>query len=216
MLQHQQTVFAGAARRVRSRRDALGDFGLGLSLSAAAASLMFMAMLVTRQSRVAALLPSMGAVSASLETQLPAAVASQFLYAYVLLSLFVRVVRRGAVAVVLTAAVAVAVHLTAPGTTAFTAASVAATTLAGGAAFIATGRLWMPIALSYGWMLFEGPIFGFASGGLPVHSPWFRQEMLQYTVWSGGVHGPDASIFGIAAKLIMAGAVLAFARKDTP
>ena len=216
MLQHQRLIFAGAERRMPSRRDALADFGLGITLSAAAAALMFMAMLVTRQSRIAALLPSISAISSSLSTSLPSAVASQFLYSYVLVSAIVLVVRRGWIAVLLTTAVAMGDHLMAPGTSAFTAAGLGAMTLACGAAFVTTGRLWMPIALSFGWMLCEGPIFGFASGGMVAQQSWFRQDILQYTVWSGGVLGPDASVFGIVAKLLLAGAVVAVARKDTP
>lgn len=208
LLQHQATVFAGAARMARSRRDALGDFGIGLVVSAAGASLMFIGMLVTRQSRIAAVLPSMGALSTSLSTILPGAIAGAWLYCYVLVSVIVLVVRRAWIAAIVTTAVAVGVHLMAPGTNAYTAAGAGAATLAGAMAFIATGRLWMPVALGYGWLLFEGPIFGFASGGLPVHQSWFRQEMLEYTRWSGGVHGPDASIFGIIAKLLMAAAVI--------
>lgn len=214
LLQNQRRVFAGSAGLARSRREAFTDFGFGLAVAAACVSVMFMLMLVTQQSRVVDLSPSLAAVSASLSASLPAAIASQWLFAYVLVSVLMLLVRRGWIAVVIASAIAVALHLLSPGTTAFTAAGVAAMAVAAGTAFVATNRLWMPIALSYGWMLFEGPIFGFASGGLPVRQSWFHQETLQYTIWSGGVHGPDASLFGIAARVIMAGAVIAFARKD--
>jgi hypothetical protein len=171
---------------------------------------------VTRQSHVTEFTPSIAALSASLATALPVAVADQFLYAYVLVSVLVIVVRRRWIAVAVAVAIAMAADLMWPGTTAFTAVSVGAMTLAGSVAFIATGRLWLPVALAYGWRLFEGPIFGFASSGLPVHQSWFRQDILQFTVWSGGVHGPDAGAFGIAAKLLLAGAVIAFVRKEQP
>ena len=208
LLQHQAMVFAGAARWARSRRGTLMDFGIGLAVSSACVSLVFIAMLVTGQSRIAAVVPSIGALSASLSTCLPGAIASAWLYGYVLVSVIVLVVRRGWIAAILVTAVAVGVHLMAPGTNAYTAAGVGAATLAGAVAFIATGRLWMPVALGYGWLLFEGPIFGFASGGLPVHQSWFHQETLRFTEWSGGVLGPDASVFSIIAKLIMTATVL--------
>ena len=214
MLQHQRMVFAGTERLWRSRRDALTDFAFGLAIAAAAVSVMFMAMLVTQQSRVAGVTPSISALSASLTTSLPAAVAMQCLYSYVLVSVLMLLVRRGWIAVLLATAVAISDHLMAPGTTMFTAAGAGALTLAGGVAFVATGRLWMPIALIYGWRLFEGPVFGFASGGMVTAQSWFRQDILQYTALSGGVHGPDASVFGLVAKLLMAGAVIAFARKE--
>ncbi len=208
LLQHQAVVFADAARMARSRRDALMDFGIGLVVSAAGVSLMFMAMLVMRQSRIAAVAPSLGALSASLGTMLPGAIAGAFLYGYVLASVIMLAVRRAWIAAMVTTAVAVGVHLMAPGTNAHTAAGAGAATLAGVAAFLATGRLWMPVALGYGWLLFEGPIFGFASGGLPAHQSWFRQETLQFTAWSGGIIGPDASVAGIIAKLLMTAAVI--------
>lgn len=215
LLQHQHRVFASAASLARSRRDAFADFGFGLAVAAASVSIVFMLMLLTQQSRIAGLEPSMAAISASLHTGLPVAIAGQWLFAYVLVSVLMLTLRRGWLAVALGSAVAVGLHLTSPGTTAWTAVSVAAMSVATGTAFISTGRLWMPVALAYGWLLFEGPIFGFASGGLPVRLSWFQQETLQYTVWSGGVHGPDASLFGIAARVIMAGAVIAFARKES-
>jgi len=215
MLQYQRLIFAGVAGLARSRRQALGDFGFGLIVSAACVSLMFMAMLLTQQSRIAAIAPSLAAVAQSITTRLPVAIASQWLFAYALVSVIKVVLRRGWIAVSLATIVSAGLHLSMPGTTIFTAASVAVMAIATGAAFVTTGRLWMPIALSYGWLLCEGPIFGFASGGLPMRLSWFRQETLQYTVWSGGVHGPDASLLGIIARVIMAVAVIAFARKDT-
>lgn len=215
MLQHQHRVFAGVASLARSRRQALGDFGFGLLVSAASVSLMFIAMLVTQQSRVAAITLSLAAVAQSINTRLPMAIASQWLFAYALVSVLLLALSRAWLAVSLAVVAAVGLHLWQPGTTMFTAASVAAMAVATGAAFVTTGRLWMPIALSYGWLLSEGPIFGFASGGLPVRVSWFHQETLQFTIWSGGVHGPDASLFGILARGIMAIAVIAFARKDT-
>jgi membrane protease YdiL (CAAX protease family) len=215
LLRHQRAVFAGAGAASRSRRDALGDFGLGLALSAACVSLAFIATLVTRQSRIDGFVPSIDAIATPAMSMLGAAIARECLFAYVLISVIALIVRVRWIAVLIATSVAVGVHLTAPGTSALTAAGVGASSLAAGAAFIATGRLWMPVALAFGWMLFEGPIFGFASGGLPVSHPWFRQEILRYTTWSGGILGPDASVLGIIAKLIMAGAVVAFARRDT-
>ena len=215
LLKHQKTIFAGAGHVPRLRRDALGDFGFGLALSAACVSLVFIAILLTRQARIDGFEPAVSALSASAGAMLGAAVARNVLFGYVLTSIIVLVVRRGWIAVLIATSVVMGLHLTAPGTNAFTAASAGALALAAGAAFIATGRLWMPVALTFGWMLFEGPIFGFASGGITAHQSWFRQEILQYTTWSGGVLGPDASVLGIIAKLMMAGAVAVFARRDT-
>ena len=215
MLRHQRTIFAGARTIIRSRREALADFGLGLVMSAAAVSLAFIATLLTRQARVMELVPSFGALATAAMPRLGASIAHECVYAYVLVTVLMIVLRHRWIAVAVAAAAAAGIHLMSPGTNAFTAASAAAGVLAGGAAFVVTGRLWMPIALTFGWQMAQGPIFGFASGGLPVPHSWFRQEILEYTAWSGGVLGPDASVIGIAAKLLMAAAVVAFAQRDT-
>jgi hypothetical protein len=208
LLQHQRVIFAGALSRLRSRRGALADFGLGLLVSSAAVALMFIAMQFSQQSRIAAFSPALSPISDSLTQQLPRALATQWLYAYVLVSVLVLVLRRGWIAVLAASAIAAGVHLLSPGTNTFTALSLALMVMAGGFAFVSTGRLWMSVALSYGWLLSEGPIFGFSSGGFQVRHPWFQQEILQFTEWSGGVYGPDASLFGLIAKALIVVAVV--------
>jgi len=208
ILQHQRLVFAGTAHLASGRRAALSEFGLGIVTASAAAAVMFVTTLVTLQSRIAEVTPSVAAVSATLRTNLPAVLASQWLWSFVVISVVFVLVRRGWIAVVVATAASVTWHLMAPGTTALTASSVGAIALATGWAYVETGRLWMPIGLAYGWALCEGAIFGFASGGFPVRLSWFRQDILQYTAWSGGVHGPDASLIGLIAKAMMVVAVV--------
>jgi hypothetical protein len=208
ILQHQQVLFARVSQVWRSRRDAFRDFSIGVLIAGAGVSLMFAAMLITAQTRIIGVEPSVSAITFSVRKFLPYAVGTQLLFLYVFVAAMMVVVRRGRFAVPLACAVVMAIHMSSPGSTAYTAAGVGAVGLATGSAFIKTGRLWMPIGISVGWMFFEGPIFGFASGGFPVAHPWFRQEVLQDSIWSGGVHGPDASLFGTIAKLAMAAAVV--------
>lgn len=207
MLQHQRRLFADAPFARWSRRDAMADFGVGFVIAAAAASLMFVAMVLSGQIRIAAAMPSLAAISASLATALPRALAAELLLSYGITALLLRITRRPGTAIVSTVAVAIAWHLQTPGTTSFTAAGVAVTAAASAAAFVCTGRLWMSVALRYGWWLCVGTIYGFPLDGWPVRLSWFRQDVVQYTAWSGGVHGPDASVIGTLAKLAMLAAV---------
>lgn len=208
ILQHQRRLFADVSLGRRSRGQALGDFGVGFVIAAAAASVMFVVMVFSAQIRIEAAMPSVAALSASLGTALPRALAAEVLLSYIVTAVWLRLTRRAWIAVVGTMAVAMAWHLQTPGTTMFTAASVGATVAASSAAALFTGRLWMPVALRYGWLLCVGTIYGFPLDGWPVRQAWFRQEVLQYTAWSGGVHGPDASVIGTVAKLALVAEVI--------
>ena len=121
-------------------------------------------------------------------------------------------VRRGWIAALIASALVVWVHLQSPGTSAHTAAGAGALALAMTLAYAKTGRLWLPVGLSYGWLLFEGPVFGFPTNGFPIGHPWFRQQVLTYTTLGGGVIGPAASVFATAAKCLLVAAVIAVTR----
>lgn len=212
LLQHQSLLFADAKRIARSRRQALVDFGLGLLLAAAAVALMFVAALAARQVRIGAMELSVAPLLASLSRQLPRAIASAFLWCYVYTGAIAATTRRPLLAAMAVALGAAAWNGWGAGATFFTAASAGALVLAQTWAYASTGRLWMPVAISFGWMLCEGPIFGFSSGGFPPQSPWIQQEILQYTAWNGGVYGPDGAVFGIAAKLLIVAALVYLGR----
>lgn len=207
-LQHQRLLFGGAPARLRPRGAALRQLGLGLLLSAAGAAIMFALTIGTGQSRIESFTPSLTALSSALTTALPVAIASAVLTCFVLVTLAFAVVRRGWLAAIIATTVAVAVYLQVPGHTAATAPGVAALTLAMTLAFAGTGRLWMPIGLSFGWLLAEGPIFGFPTNGFPIGHPWVEQMQMQYSVFAGGIIGPAASVFATAAKCLLVVAVL--------
>lgn len=212
LLQHQHMLFADARRIARPRRQGLADFGVGLLLAAAAVALMFVATLVARQVRIGDVFIAAAPLMDTLLRDLPRAIASAFLWCYVYTGALAALIRRPAVAAALVAIAAFGWNLAAAGATALTAAGAAAMVLALSFAYVSTGRLWMPVAIGFGWAICEGPIFGFSSGGFPPASPWFQQEILQYTVWNGGVHGPDGSIFGTVAKLLIVAGIVYLGR----
>jgi len=70
------------------------------------------------------------------------------------------------------------------------------TTLAGfilGYAFLATGRLWLPIAFHFSWNCAEGLIFGFPVSGMPSPA-WIQQKFAGPVIWTGGKFGPEAGL----------------------
>jgi hypothetical protein len=213
-LRHQHLLFAGAARRVAPRREGLRQFALGLALAAAAAAVLFVLTLLSGQARIAGIEISVSAISSSLTTALPVAIASVILSCAILTTTAYAVVRRGWIAAIIATAIAVALHLLAPGTNLYTAFGAGALTLAATLAFAGTGRLWLPVGLSYGWFLFEGPVFGFPTNGFPIGHPWFQQQMLEYTTLAGGVIGPAASVFATAAKCLLVIAVIVITRSE--
>ncbi len=208
LLQHQRRIFADAPRRIGGRREALGDFGVGLVVAAAAASVLFLATLFTAQARVAAFAPTLAALSASLTTALPIALAAEVVFSYVVVGALHRVIAARPIVLVCAVAVAIGWHAMTPGATALTMAGAGLVAAASASAYLATGRLWMPVALRFGWLLCAGTIYGFPLSGWPVRQAWFQLETVRYTAWSGGVHGPDASLLGALAKAVMVAAVL--------
>jgi hypothetical protein len=215
MLQHQRLVFGASRARVSSRRDGLRQLAIGLVLASAAVAMMFAVTVISGYSRIAAVSPSLSAISDSLATALPVALASAIVSCVVLTTLAFAVVRRGWIAAIIAAAITVVVHLQSPGTNAYTAAGAGALALAMTLAFANTRRLWMPVGLAYGWLLFEGPIFGFPTNGFPIGHPWFQQQIMEYTTLGGGIIGPEASVFAIVAKCMLIAAVIFVTRSET-
>ncbi|TAK17017.1 MAG: hypothetical protein EPO35_04140 [Acidobacteria bacterium] len=213
VLKHQHLLFAGARARLEPRAAALRQLGLGLALASAAVALMFVVTIATSQSKIVAFEPSMTSISESLTTALPAALACVLLSCLLVATPAYALVRRGWLAAIIATAVTVALHWQTPGSNAHTAAGVGALTLAMTFAFTGTGRLWMPVGLTFGWLLVEGPIFGFPTNGFPIGHPWVQQQVVRYTIMSGGIIGPAASLIATSAKLLLVAAVALYIRK---
>lgn len=214
MLQHQRLLFGAARARVPSRRNGLRQLATGVALASAGVTLMFVVTVVSGHSKIVAVSPSLSAIADSLTTALPVALASAIVSCVVLTTLAFALVRRGWIAAIIASVLTVVIHLQSPGTSAFTAAGVGGLALAMTLAFAYTGRLWMPIGLAYGWLLFEGPIFGFPTNGFPIGHPWFGQQVMEYTTLGGGIIGPDASVFATAAKCLLIAAVIFVIRSE--
>ena len=70
-------------------------------------------------------------------------------------------------------------------------------------AYLATGRLWLPIALHFSWNFFQGPVFGFPVSGVPPQGLFVVEST--GPVWvTGGAFGPEAGLTGLMALGIIA------------
>lgn len=74
-----------------------------------------------------------------------------------------------------------------------------------GAAYAATGRLWVPIGLHMGWNFAEGSIFGMTLSGNAMGAGLIRGTLSGRQILTGGEFGPEASI--VAVILCFAAAV---------
>jgi len=78
-----------------------------------------------------------------------------------------------------------------------------------GAAFLATGRLWLPLGLHAAWNFTEGA-FGTAISGTDAPAGYFATHLTGSAVWTGGSFGPEASL---AAVVLCLAAAAMFLRK---
>jgi len=74
-----------------------------------------------------------------------------------------------------------------------------------GAAYAATGRLWVPIGLHVGWNFTEGSLFGMTLSGNTMAPGLIRGSLNGPHILTGGDFGPEASI--VAVILCLAAAV---------
>jgi uncharacterized protein len=70
-----------------------------------------------------------------------------------------------------------------------------------GGAYAITGRLWMPIALHFGWNFAEGTLFGMSVSGGPQTLALSRGTLSGPTILTGGAFGPEASIASVSLCL---------------
>lgn len=116
------------------------------------------------------------------------------------------------IALGLTALIFAASHLPNEGVTLL---AVAVTAVAGvmlGAAFMATGRLWLPIGMHFGWNYMLGTVLSVAVSG--HQGKGLVQGTLVGPDWlTGGAYGIEASLAGLAAVSLASVFLIALARK---
>lgn len=81
-----------------------------------------------------------------------------------------------------------------------------------GAAYMASGRLWLPIALHAGWNLAQLGLLGVQRPGHSTHGVW-SSRFTGRTLLSGGDWGPEISIVAVALCLAAAVVLLAVAKR---
>jgi uncharacterized protein len=96
-------------------------------------------------------------------------------------------------------------HASNPAATTIGVSSIALAGVFLAAAYVATGRLWLPIGLHTGWNFAEGSLFGTAVSGNTVGSPLIRGQMSGPDILTGGAFGPEASI--VAVLVVLAGTI---------
>lgn len=116
------------------------------------------------------------------------------------------------IALGLTALIFAVSHLPNEGVTVL---AVAVTAVAGvmlGAAFMATGRLWLAIGMHFGWNYTLGTVFSVAVSGHPGKG--LVQGTLIGPEWlTGGAYGIEASVAGLAAVSLASVFLMALARQ---
>jgi membrane protease YdiL (CAAX protease family) len=81
-----------------------------------------------------------------------------------------------------------------------------------GAAFVKTGRVWLPFGLHMGWNYAEGRLLGFGVSGGSVWGPFILQHGNGPALWTGGEYGPEGGMLGLVAKIIVATLLFAWFR----
>src|ERR1019366_4873664 len=72
-----------------------------------------------------------------------------------------------------------------------------------GAAYAASGALWLPIGIHAGWNFAEGFLFSMAVSGHTGPSGLIRGDLHGPTFLTGGPFGPEASVIAVAVCLAL-------------
>jgi membrane protease YdiL (CAAX protease family) len=72
-----------------------------------------------------------------------------------------------------------------------------------GAAFVRTGRLWLPFGLHMGWNYTEGRLLGFGLSGGVVPNPFILQHDNGPAFWTGDGYGLEGGMLGVVAKILV-------------
>ena len=84
-----------------------------------------------------------------------------------------------------------------------------------GAAYAASGSLWLPIGIHAGWNFAEGPVFGMEVSGHTRAAGWIGGHLQGAEILTGGSFGPEASIVAVVVCLALAAFYLRGMRRPT-
>jgi len=121
------------------------------------------------------------------------------------------------IALAVTSALFGLAHIRNPGAT--WASSLAVAIEAGlllGAAYAASGSLWLPIGIHAGWNFAEGPVFGMEVSGHAGASSGISGQLRGPAILTGGAFGPESSIVAVAVCLVLATFYLRKMRRVDP
>jgi uncharacterized protein len=82
-----------------------------------------------------------------------------------------------------------------------------------GAAYAATGRLWLPIGLHIGWNFAEGGLYGMSVSGGSARPSLIHGTLRGPMFLTGGAFGPEASLVAVVVCLVPAAFLLALATR---
>lgn len=83
-----------------------------------------------------------------------------------------------------------------------------------GAAYVATGALWLPIGIHFAWNLVEAGLGTPVSGKSSEFGALAQSTLLGPTALTGGSFGPEAGVAAISTCLVAAGLLLRFAARN--
>lgn len=183
-----------------SFRSALPAFGVGLLAGAAQFSLL-MAILWIAGAYRAQGWNGFDGLALAFVFWLAVGVREEILYRGLLYRLFSRIIGTWG-ALFLSGAVFGATHMNAPGWTVPGLLSVALAGVMFGAAYTATGRLWLPIGLHTAWNFVQSSVFGLSVSGNDMGSGAIAGTLKGPDYLTGGPFGPEATI--VTAIILLA------------
>lgn len=80
--------------------------------------------------------------------------------------------------------------------------------------YVITGQLGLSIGLHISWNFFQGGIFGFAVSGISSPSSIFQIRTSGPEMWTGGLFGPEAGLFGLIFISLIVLVLLIYLKKN--
>jgi membrane protease YdiL (CAAX protease family) len=183
----------------RGLADLIGGIALGIALFVAVIAVMWAAGVYRFAGPGTTTRLGVGAAAALLQASLEETLFRGLLFR------FISVVAGSWIALLATSVLFGAAHAFNPGATFVS--SVAVGLEAGvllGAAYILTGKLWLPIGIHAGWNFAEGSLFGMATSGGRAMPGLITGSVRGPTLLTGGPFGPEASIIAVIVCLAAA------------